>query len=109
MAITSLFTAGLSDEVVLDTPFLNYQSGGSGTASTIQTNPNQDVVCSYVIVQTSGSVVYRNSDGELQYIPTAPLGFLPISATEVVSAGTVRGTPRTTTGVVTTWMAGIKY
>ena len=109
MAITSGFTSELADEVVLDTPFLNYQSGGTGTASTFQTDSNQNIISSYVIVQTAGSVVFRDVLGNLQYVPTAPLGFLPISATEIVSAGIVRGTPRTTTAVVTTWMAANKY
>lgn len=109
MAITMGFTTSLSDVVVLDQAFENRQSGGSGSASDIQSNPNQDVVSTYVFIATSGNLVYENAFGEAQYIAAAPAGLIPISATKILSSALVRGVFRSTTAMGMSWMADIKY
>jgi len=109
MSITSGFTTPLSDAVVVDTFFDQIQTGGSGSVSSIQTNPNENVVSTYLFVSVAGDLVYENQQGDPQFVSGAPEGLFALSATRVLSAATVRGTPRTTTATVSNWFAGYKY
>lgn len=109
MAITMGYTTSLSDQVVLDTFFDQIQTGGSGSVSPIQTDPNQNVVSSYVLIGSAGDIVYENVHGDLQYMQSVPAGLMPMAATRIMTAGTVRGTPRTTTANLMSWMADYPY
>lgn len=93
--ITNGFAFGLSDIVTVDTPF-SYNG-----------NP---VYSSYIYVYTSaGDIVYRNSAGDLQYLPSAAVGYHPIAASEIVTTGTVNGSSRTTTATGLAYCASVKY
>lgn len=109
MSITSGFTAALADTVTIDQYFGQIQTGGSSTVSNVQTNPYQNIMSTYVLVSAAGDIIFENQQGDLQYMPGTPEGLFPISATKIVSAGLVRGIPRTTTATVSTWYAGYKY
>jgi len=93
--ITMGFAFGISDIVTLDTPF-SY-------------NGNL-IYSSYIYVYTAaGDIVYRNSAGDLQYLPSAALGYNPIAAAEIVTSGDVNGTTRTTTATGLAYCASTKY
>jgi hypothetical protein len=109
MAITTGFTASLADAVLLDTYFDQIQTGGSGSSSFIQSDKNQNVVSTYVLVLTSGDIVYENQNGDPQFMQNVPTGIIPISATKILSSATVRGTSRITTADNMSWMADYKY
>ncbi len=109
MAVTMGFTASLADVVVLDEFFDQIETGSSGSSSPFQTASTQNVVSSYVFVDVPGDIVYENQLGELQFINEAPAGFVPISATRIVSNGNVRGVPKSTTAGIMSWMGAPKY
>ena len=93
--ITLGFAFGYSDIVTLDTPFTN------------GTNP---IYSSYIYVYGSaGDIVYRNSAGDLQYLPSATLGYNPIAATEILTTGVVNGVSRDTTATGLAYCASTKY
>jgi hypothetical protein len=77
--ITQGFTFSYSDLVTLDT--------------------NIPYVSSYIYIPSGsvGDVVFEAPDGTAQWVKGAPAGYSPISATRVLTSGTVNGTPRTTT------------
>lgn len=108
MAITLGFTASLSDAIVVDTYFDSIQTGGSGSYGP-QTEPFQNLASTYVLVQSAGDIVYENVFGDLQFVANAGEGLFPLAATRIVSSGTVRGTPRTTTATCSTWFGDYKY
>ncbi len=88
--ITMGFTFGYSDVVTLDTDFPQ--------------------ISSYIYVHGSaGDIVFMNSAGELQYLPNAGLGYHPISAKQILLAGTVNGTPRNTTATGLVYCSSGKY
>lgn len=73
------FAFGYSDLAVLDTNFVK---------------PS----CYLWVSGDTGDIVYENTAGEAQYFPNAQgNNIYPIAARRVLSAGTVNGTPRTTT------------
>lgn len=97
MAISNGVTAGYADLVIPDTPF-GFDDSGNPLMST------------YISVGSSGNIVFRNTRGELQYLPSVSSGTLiPIAATEIVASGNVRGTPRTTTASGMGWLASARY
>jgi hypothetical protein len=91
VAITLGVSAGYSDAVTLDIPF-GVDATGKAVFST------------YIIVGTTGDIVWRGIPtaedplGELNFLQNVSSGTtLGIAATEIVTGGTVRGTPRLTT------------
>lgn len=93
--ITNGFAFGISDIVTLDTPF--------------EFNGNP-VYTSYIYVYTSaGDIVYRNSAGVLQYLPSASLGYHPIAASEIVTIGDVNGISRNTSATGLAYCGSVKY
>lgn len=93
--ITNGFAYGISDIVTVDTPF-EYRGAL--------------LYSSYIYVYTTaGDIVYRNSVGDLQYLPSAALGYHPIAASEIVTSGTVNGVSRTTSAVGMAYCASGKY
>lgn len=93
--ITNGFAFGISDLVTLDTPF-EYRGAL--------------IYSSYIYVYTAaGDIVYRNSAGDLQYLPSASLGYHPIAASEIVTSGDVNGTTRTTGATGLVFCASGKY
>lgn len=64
---------------------------------------------SYLYVQTAGDIVYQAPDGSSQWIQAAGVGYHPISAVMVMSAGTVNGTPRTTTALGVVYCSAPKF
>lgn len=63
-------------------------------------------VSQYLFVATGGNIVYRNAQGNAQYIAAVPNNtLLPIGAQMILASGTVNGTNRTTTASGITWMA----
>jgi len=85
VAITLGVSAGYSNAVANDIPF-GFDALGKPFIST------------YIIVGTTGNIVWKNSVGELQYVQNVSSGTtLGIAATEIVSAGNVYGVLRTTT------------
>jgi hypothetical protein len=93
--ITMGFAFGISDVVTLDTPF----------------SYNGNIVySSYIYVYTAaGDIVYRNSAGELQYLPSAAIGYHPIAASEIVTSGDVNGVTRTTGATGLAYCGSVKY
>lgn len=74
---------------------------GYSDLSTIDTRfPNQ-VISSYLWIpstDSSGDIVYENTNGDAQWIKAAVPGFLyPTGAVKVLSSGMVNGNLRTTT------------
>lgn len=51
----------------------------------------------YIYVAGAGDIVYQAPDGSAQWLKGAGTGYHPISASMILSAGTVNGTPRVTT------------
>lgn len=94
--LTLGFSCGLGDEMVVDTP--------------LPANDGYQLVSCYIYVNdTAGDIVWRNSNGDLGYLPNAAVGVHPIAAIEIVSAGTVNGTPRTTTAVGFSYLGTYPY
>lgn len=97
MAISNGVTAGLADVVVIDTPFLVRADGTK-------------VMSTYITIGGNGDIVFRNTLGDLQYVPNVSSGtIIPIAATEIVSSGTVRGILRSTTAALLGWLGSGKY
>lgn len=109
MAISMGFTASLSDVVTVDQYFQDIQTGGLTTENFPQTNSNQYLQSTYILVSTAGDIVYENALGEAQYIPGAGEGLYPIAAIRILSSGVVNGSNRSTTGVVSAWFGEYKY
>lgn len=88
-------------------------SGGYSDAATLDVDfpslNSQPLVSSYIYVATAGDLIWMNSIGELQWLPGAAIGYHPICAKRLVSAGTVRGTPRLTTASGFTFIASGQY
>lgn len=93
---TAGFVCGLGDEMLLDTP--------------LPSNNGYQIVTSYLYINgTDGDVVFRNSAGDLQFLPSAAVGVHPVAAIEIVTSGTVNGTPRTTTATGFSYLASNPY
>ena len=93
--ITNGFAFGISDLVTLDTPF---------------TYGGNLVYSSYIYVYTAaGDIVYMNSAGELQYLPSAAIGYHPIAASQIVTSGTVNGVSRTTGATGLAYCSSVRY
>lgn len=88
--ITNGFVAGYVDLAVVDTNF--------------------PFASSYLAASVAGDIVFENTLGQAQYIPSALViaGMLmPAGARRILSSGTVNGTPRTTTATgIVYWCAG---
>lgn len=94
--LTLGFSCGLGDEMVVDTP--------------LSSNNGYQLVTTYIYINTTaGDLVWRNSNGDLGYLPDAAVGVHAIAAIEIVSSGTVNGTPRTTTAVGFSYLATYPY
>lgn len=109
MAITSGFTASLSDEVVIDSYFDQIDVGGSGTASNIQSQSTDKVVSTYVLVDQPGDIVFENQFGDPQFLKEVPAGLIPMSATRILSSAIVRGISRATTASLLSWLGDYRY
>jgi len=64
---------------------------------------------SYILVGGSGDLVYEAPDGSAQWVPSAPVGYNPISAVRVLATGTVNGTLRTTTATSMVYCSAPKF
>jgi hypothetical protein len=88
--ITSGFVAGYVDYATIDSNF--------------------PFTSSYLAASVVGDIVFENNLGQAQFIPEALViaGMLmPAGAKRILSAGTVNGTPRTTTATgIVYWSAG---
>lgn len=93
--ITWGFPPSYSDVVVNDAYF------------TISSADSTKVLAAYISVTGSGDIVWENNKGEPQWYPGAQAGQTYIlGAARILSAATVRGTPRSTTATGLVW-AGI--
>lgn len=77
-----------SNLITLDTPF---------------TFNNVTYNSTYVTVGVAGNIVWMNSDGQLNYIDSAQIGYQMINASQIVTSGMVEGVSRTTTATNMTW------
>lgn len=93
--ITLGFPPSYGDVVVNDQPF---------TISDTDTTP---LVSAYIVVTgASGDIVWENNKGEPQWTPGLLQGqTYIIGAARILSAATVRGTPRSTTATGLVWLA----
>lgn len=63
-------------------------------------------VSQYLFVAVGGNIVYKNAQGDEQYIAAVPNNtMLPIGAQMILASGTVNGVNRTTTASNITWLA----
>jgi hypothetical protein len=86
MAITNGMTGDLSGIITFDTPFYTIPNSTTRIFST------------YITFSVTGNIVWRNRFGDLQYLSGISSGStVAIAATEILSAGVVSGTPRTST------------
>jgi hypothetical protein len=93
--ITWGFVVSYSDAVTLGQPFTTTVSGNLLTLTS-----------TYIVVGTSGDIVWLNALGLPQWLPNAQAGMAyPIGASQIVSGATVNGTPRVTTASGMVWMA----
>lgn len=97
MAISLGVAAGYSNVVSVDTPFGTDDNG----------NP---FVSTYLIVGSTGDIIWKNVRGELQFLQNVSSGTtLGVAATEIVSAATVYGVPRTTTAGIISALWSNRY
>lgn len=93
--ITWGFVASYSDAVTLNTPFTTTVNGDLLTLNS-----------QYIGVNGSGDIVWLNGLGLPQWLPGALAGQIyPIGASQIVSAATVNGVPRSTTATGMLWFA----
>jgi hypothetical protein len=93
------FTCGRSGQVTLGQLF-----------SATVTGATYPVVSTYITIPstgTEGGIVYVNSAGETMWWPNAVLGYNPIAATMILSAGLVNGILQTTTANPLSWAASV--
>lgn len=62
-------------------------------------------VAAYVYVSVAGDIVWENNQGQANWFPGAPQGFVILGARRILSSATVNGSSRTTTATVSTWLA----
>lgn len=69
-----------------------------GWSDTATLDVNFPYASSYLLIGSSGDIVYENTAGQAQWFPSAQAGFLyPIGARRILTSGTVNNVLRTTT------------
>ncbi len=67
---------------------------------------DQIYISQYLFVVGGGNIVYKNAQGNAQYIAAVPNNtLLPIGAQMILADGVVNGISRTTSATNITWMA----
>lgn len=72
-------------------------------ADVVSVGVNFPYVSSYIFVGTSGDLVWQAPNGTAQWMPSAPVGYNPISAVKILASGVVNGVTRTTTATNLTY------
>lgn len=93
------FTGDYSDAVIVGTAF---QAKDGNNVAIV----NYATVSTYLIVSVAGDIIYVDRFGYNQWIPSVPVGYVPIAATKILAGPvTVNGQSRTTTATVSSWIA----
>lgn len=65
----------------------------------------QTYISTYIYIGGAGDIVWKNSDGQLNFLNDAQPGYHLINASQIVTSGTVGGVSQTTSASNISWLA----